>query len=259
MDPTRAFTTLVAAPEAELDLARAALLVAAHAHDLDVDAQLQRFDDLAAGCPDPTFAGLATHLVEGCGFRGNRRDYYDPRNSYLDTVLDRRTGIPISLSVVALEVGRRVGLDLAGVGLPGHFMVRDRADGVFCDLFHGSALLDDDDVKALFEKMFGAARTFSPRFLQPVGSRAILSRMLTNLVGAHRRRGEPAAATRAARLRLALPGLTPQERAELAGVLAQLGHLDEAASVLEATADAARGGSRDALLATAKKLRARRN
>jgi regulator of sirC expression with transglutaminase-like and TPR domain len=259
MDPTRAFATLVAAPEPELDLARAALLIAAHAHDLDVDVQLARLDDLAAGCPDPTLAGLASHLVEGCGFRGNRRNYYDPRNSYLDAVLDRRTGIPISLSLVVLEVGRRLGLDLAGVGLPGHFLVRQRDAPVYCDLFHGSALLDDDSVRALFAQMFGAARTFSPKFLQPVGGRTMLSRMLTNLVGAHLRRGEPAAATRAARLRLALPGLTPQERAELAGVLAQLGHLDEAAAVLEATASTTRGPSSQALTATAKKLRARRN
>jgi regulator of sirC expression with transglutaminase-like and TPR domain len=260
MDPTEAFTAVVTAPEPELDLARAALLIAAHARPgLDVDVELARLDQLASGCDDATLAGLGRHLVDGCGFVGNTRDYYDPRNSYLDVVLTRRTGIPITLSLLGVEVGRRLGLRVAGVGMPGHFLVRTVDQPEFLDLFHGSALLDEPAVRELFARLFRGGRPFAPRFLDPVGPRAILSRMLTNLVGAHLRRGEPAAAARAARLRLALPGLPTRERAELAGVLAQLGHLDEAAGVLESAAADSSGPSAQALAGTAKKLRSRRN
>src|SRR5690606_3412900 len=123
---------------------------------------------------------LGRHLVEGCGFTGNTRDYYDPRNSYLDVVLARRTGIPITLALVTVEVGRRLGLAVAGVGMPGHFLVRAVDQPAFLDPFHGSAVLDERDVRDLFARLFRGGRPFSPRFLDPVGPRAVLSRMLTN-------------------------------------------------------------------------------
>ena len=113
----------------------AAFCLAAHAHPgLDVDARCARLDELAQRCPTPTFDGMRAYLFETLGFRGNTRDYGDPENSFLDSVLERRLGIPISLAVVVMEVGRRIGAPVHGVGMPGHFLVMDAArDGVWCD------------------------------------------------------------------------------------------------------------------------------
>ena len=128
-DPTARFTELVQTPEAEWALDEASFLIATHARpDLDLPAQLARLDELAAQAGEPTLDGLRRLLFRDLGFSGNEVDYYDPRNSFLDEVLDRRTGIPITLAVVMLEVGRRLGVPLAGVSMPGHFLVRDKVD-----------------------------------------------------------------------------------------------------------------------------------
>jgi regulator of sirC expression with transglutaminase-like and TPR domain len=106
--------------------------------------------------------------------------YYDPRNSFLDEVLRRRRGIPISLSVVMLEIGRRKDVALAGIGLPGHFLV-GAAPGVFYDPFHRGERLDEAGVAARFATVTRSAE-FSPRFLEPIDNAALLGRMLANLV-----------------------------------------------------------------------------
>src|SRR5918994_7783730 len=108
-DITDRFAELVRGPEERCELDVGALLIAAHARrDLDVDAQLRRLDELAAGCPGSDLEALTSHLCGTLGFRGDTDDYSNPRNSLLDVVLDRRLGIPISLSIVMLEVGRRL-------------------------------------------------------------------------------------------------------------------------------------------------------
>ncbi len=142
MDVTERFTELMARPEPEIALDEAALLVAAHAHpELDVDARLAQLDALATRVAGFSAGELSTLLFVSEGFRGNDSDYGDPSNSFLDDVLDRRLGIPISLSVVMLEVGRRCGLQLHGVGMPGHFLVGGGA-GEWFDPFHDGARLD---------------------------------------------------------------------------------------------------------------------
>ena len=111
MDATERFAAAVAAPAAEMRLDVAAFCIAAHAHPgLDVDEGCARLDALAARCPVPTFDGLRAYLFDSLGFRGNERDYGDPENSFLDSVVERRLGIPISLAVVTMEVGRRIGV-----------------------------------------------------------------------------------------------------------------------------------------------------
>src|SRR5207245_2321666 len=104
--------------------------------DLDVEAYLSELAGMAheaarylRGGLEARVTGLCRYLFHEMGFRGNQQDYYDPRNSYLNQVLDRRTGIPIALSVVAMAVGNRAGLEVVGVGLPGHFVVKAVADG----------------------------------------------------------------------------------------------------------------------------------
>jgi regulator of sirC expression with transglutaminase-like and TPR domain len=253
------FGALVARLEPEIPLDEAAVLIGAHAAPgLDVDEQLARLDDLAATCPDPTLDGLSHHLFTKLGFTGNREHYLDPRNSYLHEVLDRRTGIPISLSVVMLEVGRRLGVPLAGVGMPGHFLVRHLAEPVaFVDPFDGGVRLSEAECEVIFRTL-GGTGVWNPAYLDPVGPRAILTRMLVNLQGIFLPRDLRSAAW-VLRLRLLIPGLGLAEQVALARALGSLGEFAAAASALDDAAGSASGEDADRLQAEARSLRARTN
>ncbi|HET7487305.1 MAG TPA: transglutaminase-like domain-containing protein [Acidimicrobiales bacterium] len=246
---TERFAELVAGPEEDLPLDEAALLIAAHAYpDLDVAAQLARLDDLAAGCAPATVDGLRRHLFDELGFAGNGRRYGDPRNSFLNDVLDRRVGIPISLSVLTLEVGRRLGVDLEGVGMPGHFLVRHVPDGRLIDPFNGGRVLGVQDCARLYRAVHGADATFGPHLLAPVGPRTVLVRMLANLRQLFLAAGDARRAGWAYELRAAVPPGTPADRADVARALASIGRFPEAADVLDELAecvpDAAAGEAR---------------
>lgn len=199
----REFTKEAAKPDGDLDLARCALLVAAEEYQtLDVAAYLEQLDGIASDVQarmddDSTplaLAALNRHLFGELGFGGNREDYYDPRNSYLNDVLERRTGIPISLSIVYLEVGWRLGLPLAGVGLPGHFLVscRDPEGTVYIDPYHGGAQLDEDGCADLMRRAVGDRLGFRRSFLLPVSKRQVLNRMLGNLKVIYQQQNDPA-------------------------------------------------------------------
>ncbi|HUI47606.1 MAG TPA: transglutaminase-like domain-containing protein [Acidimicrobiia bacterium] len=183
MDATERFAAEVAAPVGEMRLDVVAFCLAAHAHPgLDIDDACTRLDLLAQRCPTPTFDGLRKYLFGTLGFRGNTRDYGDPENSFLDSVLERRVGIPISLSIVMMEAGRRIGAPVHGVGMPGHFLVMDGArEGVWCDPYHGGVSLDVEGCRKLFASVHGSGRGFSRALLTPAEPRAIVARMLANL------------------------------------------------------------------------------
>jgi regulator of sirC expression with transglutaminase-like and TPR domain len=251
-DPTDRFTELVADGD-RMALDEACVLVAAHAHpDLDVEAELARLDALAAGFRGDDLDALAHHLCADLGFAGDRSTYHDPRNSLLPDVLDRRLGIPISLAILAIEVGKRQGLPIEGVGMPGHFLVRDaRVEDHYVDLFDGGRVLDREGCRAVFTDLHPRA-DWSEGFLAPVGPVAVLSRVLNNLANAYRRSGERADLAWTLALRLSLPGVTTRERRELAVLLGAIGRFAEGAEVLEATGEVADG-------VAAQRLRARLN
>ncbi|MGH9260620.1 MAG: SirB1 family protein [Acidimicrobiales bacterium] len=258
MDITDRFAELVRGPEQACRLDVGALLIAAHARrDLDIDEQLTRLDKLAAGCAASTLDAVTTHLFEHLGFAGDTSDYSNPRNSLLDQVLDRRTGIPITLSIVVLEVARRVGVGLTGVGMPGHFLVRSASDAdLFVDPFH-QATLDRAGCERLFASLHGPRARFEDRFLEPVGRRAVIARLLTNLQRSFGGRGDRAGALWAQCLRVLVPGATVQDRRQLAAMLAANGRFDAAALELDAIADDGAGGDRDRVAARA--MRAKLN
>jgi regulator of sirC expression with transglutaminase-like and TPR domain len=138
---------------------------------------------------------LAELLFEELGFAGERDDYYNPDNSYLDKVMRRRRGIPISLSVLTMAIGERAGMDVEGVGFPGHFLVRvGGPDGVYQDPFNGGTLLDGNGLSRLAAEFLGAEMALHPSYLDPVDTHTITIRMLANLKNAHRRRGDYARA-----------------------------------------------------------------
>ena len=187
----------LARPEQEVRLERAALLIAAEEYPgLDVDGYLVRIDELADGVrarlsgdegPAGVLAAINGHLFRELGFHGNRDEYYDPRNSYLNEVLERRTGIPITLSVLYLAVARRLGHRLVGVNLPMHFMLawpsRRAApdEPMLVDPFDGGAIVTARDCAERLERIVGHPVELGPADFAPVGPRPIVRRMLNNL------------------------------------------------------------------------------
>jgi len=261
VDVTGRFGAMVGRPEAEIALDEAMLLVAAQSRvDIDQPGALATLDELAAACPGPTLDHLVRHLFVDRGYAGNRDDYYDPRNSYLDEVLVRRLGIPISLAVLTMVVGRRLGVATDGVAMPGHFLVRDRVDrGVFVDPFSAGAMLDVAGCAALFRRLHGPDVAFDERFLEPVGPRVILQRVLANLTAIHRTSGDRGALVGVLRLAVTLPGAADEQRRELAAALAATGQFATAAEQLEAVAAGGSGDRSAADLAAATRFRARLN
>jgi regulator of sirC expression with transglutaminase-like and TPR domain len=198
--PTRdRFREIVREPA--FPLAEAALLVACEEYpELSVERYLTLIDEMAHSARLPIarastllerVQALNAYLFEEQGFHGNNDDYYDPRNSFLNDVLDRRTGIPVTLSAVYIEVGRRCGLEVEGVSLPGHFIVRVRAAGArsrrspadsqLVDPFHAGALLSHEECQARLDRIFSGRMRLDPAMLAPCDGRALLARMLRNL------------------------------------------------------------------------------
>ncbi len=224
--------------EDDIPLDEAALLIAAHADpSLDVRAQLDRLDALSAQLGQADVDAVCAFVFETLGVRGDVRTYDDPRNSYLDQVLDRRLGIPISISVLLMEIGRRCGVPLVGVGMPGHFLVRDptRPDHLI-DAFSGGTRLDRAGCARLLHSVAGAEVDLPDGMLASVGTRSILARMLANLDHSFRRRGNTESVRWVTRLRAAIPGQSLAEQVALAEGLAALGCYDDAAALFEDSA-----------------------
>lgn len=180
-------------PDDQIDLAKAALYLAQEDYpDLDIAAQLTILDGMAetlrGQLPQETYPlkiirALNHFLFEELGFRGNVSDYYDPRNSFLNEVLARRLGIPITLSLIYLELAKRIGFPMVGIGMPGHFLIRPTIDemDVFVDPFHDGEVLFAQDCNDRFKQMFGDGAKLNLRHLEPISPTTFLVRMLTNL------------------------------------------------------------------------------
>ena len=178
----------------DIELLRAALTYArAEYPDLDIETYVARVDALARRVqeqlgeslePKPVLATLNRVLFEEEGFHGNTDDYYDRRNSFLNEVLDRKTGIPITLSLVYMEVAKRVGLLVFGVGMPGHFLLKHYdIDGkqTFIDPFNSGRLLSAAECEVRMEEVYEGQLQLRPEFMNTIGKRQILTRMLNNL------------------------------------------------------------------------------
>jgi regulator of sirC expression with transglutaminase-like and TPR domain len=212
------FDQLVSQEDSRIDLARACLLVARDAYpDLDVERYIAELEGMAirlrARLPRAPAAGAKSNgaeesvvalnqfLYEDLGFWGNTDDYYDPRNSYLNEVIDRKTGIPITLSILYMELGRRIGLPIEGVSFPGHFLVRLRLRGgtLVLDPFAGGAPQSEDELRERLKRVIpeGAAGGVPvaelplDQFLEPATNRQILSRLLRNLKAIYRDTDKP--------------------------------------------------------------------
>ncbi|HYG56133.1 MAG TPA: tetratricopeptide repeat protein [Burkholderiales bacterium] len=207
----QSFEKVVAEKDERIDLARACLLIAQDAYpDLDVDRYLGDIERMAlrlrsrladTGGAAERVVALNEFLFNELGYRGNADEYYDPRNSYLNEVIDRRTGIPITLSILYMEVGRRIGLPLEGVSFPGHFLVRLRLRGgmLVLDPFSGGTPVSEAELRERLERVIPAgvadnvpvAELPLDQFLEPASHRQILSRLLRNLKAIYRDTDKP--------------------------------------------------------------------
>jgi regulator of sirC expression with transglutaminase-like and TPR domain len=236
LTPAERWNEIVAGPEEEVDLAEAALLVATDEYpDLDILAYLSRLTELATTLkrrlradisPAETVIALNRYLFDELGFRGNTDDYYDPRNSFLNEVLERRLGIPITLSLVYVEVGRRVGLAMHGVSFPGHFLVKcPMRDGVVVlDPYARGTSLGVEDLQQRLRTLRGGvpgAEVIS-QLLTVAGKKATLARMLRNLKAIYRDREDHARALASANRIISIEPGVAEEYRDRAAIYADL-------------------------------------
>ena len=205
------FAQAVARDDARIDLAQACLMIAQDAYPrLDVERYLGEIERMAlrlrgrlpgAGGAEESIVALNQFLYEDLGYWGNSGDYYDPRNSYLKEVIDRKTGIPITMSILYMELGRRIGLPLEGVSFPGHFLVRLRLRGgmLVLDPFAGGAPQSEAELRERLQRVIPPGVTDNvpvaelplEQFLEPASKRQILSRVLRNLKTIYRETDKP--------------------------------------------------------------------
>lgn len=193
----------------EIDMAQTAFLIALGEYpDLDVGEEYRALDSLASGAsrrigrerePLALANSLSEYLFDEVGFRGNSEDYYDPRNCFLNEVLRRRLGIPITLSLVYMEIGKRLGIRFEGVGMPGHFLVRFNSglEDLFIDPFHRGILLSGQECIRRLQDVAGTAVPWDQSYLDPVSNRELVARILRNLIAIYVRRNDQRRALKA--------------------------------------------------------------
>jgi regulator of sirC expression with transglutaminase-like and TPR domain len=196
------FVRMVEGPEDSIELARAALLVAAESDpNMDVDAELHQLDrwaDELRSRMEPGWnnlqklARLRRFVFEDLGFRGDRAQYYNPSNSLLHEVFRRRLGIPLTLGIVMMELGWRIGIPFEGVGFPGHFLVRlsGESQDLILDPYARGMSVHEEDCRQMLKDSTGGRMEYDDALLASIGKRAMLVRLLSNLKGAYLRAGK---------------------------------------------------------------------
>ncbi len=239
------FAREVERPDEKLNLARAALLVAREEYpQLPVERYLVRLDMFAEEARNrlgtergpPVVLGEAlANLFGSRKLRGNRKRYNDPRNSFLNDVLDRGLGIPLTLGIVLLDVGWRLDLPLEGVDFPGHFMVRYRGEAAsfLIDPFHGGKVLLESEAQDLLDRRHGGVVRLKKRHLRTATRHDMVVRLLLNLKGLyHRLRDHKRALAAVERILIVRP-TAPSQIRDRGYLLARLGRSEEAVTQLE--------------------------
>jgi len=237
-DPSARLAELVSNPSGAYD--RIMAVVASVAPDAPTEEEIVgRFDDLAAGLvsagdpEDHSPRSIVDYTFGELGFVGNVGNYYSPSNSFIHRILDRRRGIPLTLAAVAFEIGHRVGVQLSIVGLPGHVIIGDGPEPQnWFDPFAAGTELDGVGCRGLFEQMH-PGQAFDLAMLRPIDTLAVTTRMLNNLRLIYRQAGNMGRLAAVLQLTVALPGIPPSLRHEMALVLASAGRFDDAVEQLE--------------------------
>jgi len=241
----RRFLEMMQRPDAEIDLARAALIVAAENDPtLDVDAEMAKLDRWAqelARRIDPKWnslqrlARLRTFMYEELGFKGDVQGYYSPANSLLHSVMSRRLGIPLTLSIVFMEIGWRIGVPFEGVGFPGHFVRLTGEPGdLLLDPYDHGASVHEEDCKRMIELTTGGTVPYDPSMIRSLGKRAMIARLLFNLKVACLKAGDDNGALAAVERLLLLHTDDPPELRDRGLLLYRMDRYREARSTLKA-------------------------
>lgn len=232
-------------PEAAINLAAAALYIAQEEYpDLEVDAYLNALDTMAdevqerlpaESYPLRVIRTLNQYLYKDLGFKGNTRNYYDPRNSFFNEVIDRRMGIPITLSLLYLELAQRIDFPMGGVGLPGHFLIRPTQEemDIFVDPFHQGEIMFAEDCRDRLQEIYGHEAQLQSQHLEVIGPRAFLSRILSNLKMIYLQRRDIARSLAAMDRILLMFPKAPSELRDRGLIYYQQGRLIEALNDLE--------------------------
>ncbi len=239
-------------------LAEGALLIAAAVvPETDIDFELARLAALAASCDGDTAAALSDELFGSGRFAGNQGDYYDPKNSVLPQVLDRGLGIPITLAVLFIDIARRRGVVVEGVGMPGHFLTR--SGDVFFDPFHGGGALDEAGCQRIYQRLAGRPVVLPSGSLAPIAEPLILQRMLWNLRSIAEGRGDADLRFRVLGLLNGFEEMSLQVRMAWAVALSERGQFGEAAAVASTAATTAPAPAQQRLIGMAERWAARLN
>ena len=258
-DDIERFAELVARRPVPLGSAALAVAGALGRPDAGDEAE-ERLQALADGVPRRDLSSVVQHLFVTEGLRGDEDSYYDPENSLLPAVLQRRRGIPITLAIVAVDVARRLDVAASVVGMPGHVLIGDGPRPArWYDGFHGGQVLDVDGARARFVAIHGRHAPFDVRYLQATPDELVLARVLANLVGIYASSGDGHLLVRVRLLRAAIAAVGEQERPELADALAAVGRFSEAADVWDAESASRVGDDATAAADRATALRANLN
>ena len=232
-------------PDECIDLAKAALYIAQEEYpELEAEEYLNVLDtmadELSARLPDSRYPlriiqNINQYLYDDVGFNGNSNDYYDPRNSFLNQVIDRRVGIPISLSLIYLEIARRIDFPMVGVGMPGHFLIRpDFAEmEIFVDTFNRGEIIFPQDCQDRLNQIYKQNVSFQPEYLEAVSKKQFLARILNNLKIIYVHQQELEKALSAVERRLLLFPDLPIELRDRGLLFFQLGYFSQAIRDLE--------------------------
>lgn len=223
------------------------LIAAAEYPGLDICRELASLDSLARAAsrrmtpnldPFRSVNTLSEYLFDEVGFTGNLSDYYDPRNSMLNDVLDRRLGIPITLSLVYIEVGKRLGLPITGVGMPGHFLVKHTEEvGLYIDPFNAGILLSESDCARKFHEVTEADVQWTPSYLRPIDNLQFVARLIRNLKAIYVRRQDFARALRMSNWLITLQPAVASEQRDRGIIKYEMGNYGGALDDLQAYLD----------------------
>ena len=244
------FQEMIRRPEPEIDLARSALLVAAENDPtLDVEAELAKLDawaDELGRRLDPSWnnlqrlARLRSYMYEELGFKGDVQGYYSPENSLLHSVMTRRLGIPLTLSIVFMEIGWRLGIPFEGVGFPGHFLVRLTGEpgDLLLDPYDHAVSVHEEDCRRMIEMTTGGTVPYDPSMIRSLGKRDMIARLLFNLKVACLKAGDDAGALSAVERLLLLHPDDPPELRDRGLLLYRMDRYREARGALRAYLEA---------------------
>ena len=247
--------------EDQIDLAVASVLIAQSRYpELEGESELDALDSMASVLTDRiqqskddsplhTMNLLSGWLYEELQYKGNHENYYDPRNSYINDIIDRRTGIPIALALIYIEVGRRAGIPLVGIGMPGHFLVGHLGiEDHFIDPFHNGTLISKEEAMDLFKRLTANRKKWSESFLEPVTNREFIIRMLRNLKAAHLKIKDLPQTVKVLDMLVAINPKVIEERRDRGLIHYQLGNRAQALADLKFFSDSTAPSNKDKMV-----------